>query len=210
MEPKNNKIINNFISIAEREEIINWINSIFVEQNITNHHIKEVRKNLNGNSYMFDISKNKETEYITNFQSSNNVIKMDLPKIILEIKDRISKTLEIPDTHVFLQVIDMCSGGVVNPHYDASIDGFINYKCNISCLSEPYDFFVDKESMRINEGDLYCFEASLYKHWSNKFFQKRILLSFGFILTYEELARNEYDPRVRLSKRIVKLFQSGK
>lgn len=94
----------------------------------------------------------------------------------------------------------------INPHYDASLSGFINYKCNISVLAERYDFFIDNDVVSIDEGDLYCFEASLYKHWSNKFNFKRILLSFGFVLTYEELDRTENDPRVRLSKRIERYF----
>jgi hypothetical protein len=63
--------------------------------------------------------------------------------------------------------------------------------------------------MNINEGDLYCFEASLYKHWSNEFNFNRILLSFGFVLKYSELGRNEYDHRVRLSNRIEKYFQKN-
>ena len=62
--------------------------------------------------------------------------------------------------------------------------------------------------MNIDEGDLYCFEASLYKHWSNSFDFDRIILSFGFILEYSDLGRDENDPRVRLSKRIERYFQS--
>ena len=39
----------------------------------------------------------------------------------------------------------MNKGGKINPHYDASIDGYINYKCNISVLSDRYDFFIDND-----------------------------------------------------------------
>jgi hypothetical protein len=101
----------------------------------------------------------------------------------------------------------MNSGGKVNPHYDSAIDGHINYKCNISVMSDSYNFYVDKEIIEVNEGDLYCFEASLYKHWSDVFLYKRILLSFGFIIPYNVTGRNENDPRVRLSQRIQKYFQ---
>lgn len=208
MESKNHKIIRNFLLNDEKNQIIDWVKSINVEQSVTNNHIKEVRKNLNGNSYMFDVSKTSETKYICDFQSSGNIIDLEPPEIIHNIINRISETIKIPKSRVFFQVIDMNSGGKVNPHYDTGLDGFINYKCNISCLSESYDFYVDKEIMRINEGDLYCFEASLYKHWSNEFKFERILLSFGFILTYSELNRNENDPRIRLSKRITKYFQN--
>jgi len=101
----------------------------------------------------------------------------------------------------------MNKGGKINPHYDASLDGYINYKCNISVLSEDYDLFIDKDSIRIQETDLYGFEASLYKHWTNEFNSRRVFLSFGFILKYEDLGRNCDDPRVRLSKRIERYFQ---
>lgn len=208
MESKNHKIIRNFLLNDEKNQIIDWVKSINVEQSVTNNHIKEVRKNLNGNSYMFDVSKTSETKYICDFQSSGNIIDLEPPEIIHNIINRISETIKIPKSRVFFQVIDTNSGGKVNPHYDTGLDGFINYKCNISCLSESYDFYVDKEIMKINEGDLYCFEASLYKHWSNEFKFERILLSFGFILTYSELNRTENDSRIRLSKRITKYFQN--
>jgi hypothetical protein len=67
---------------------------------------------------------------------------------------------------------------------------------------------VDKEIFDIQQSDLYCFEASLFKHWTEKEFNsKRILLSYGFILPYADLCRTEDDYRVRLSKRIEKYFQ---
>jgi hypothetical protein len=123
------------------------------------------------------------------------------------IIDRISNELNLPKENIFLQAVDMNKGGKINPHYDASINGYVNYKCNISVLSEDYDFFLDKEILKIQETDLYCFEASLYKHWTNEFNSRRVFLSFGFILKYEDLGRDINDPRVRLSKRIEKYFQ---
>jgi aspartyl/asparaginyl beta-hydroxylase (cupin superfamily) len=101
----------------------------------------------------------------------------------------------------------MKKGGKINPHYDASVDGYINYKCNVSVLSEDYELFLDKESIKIQETDLYGFEASLYKHWTNEFNSRRIFLSFGFLVPYNVTGRNENDPRIRLSKRIGKYFQ---
>ena len=169
MESKNHKIIKDFLSIDERKSIIDWVKSIDFTQSVTNQHIKEVRNNLNGNSYMFDISKTYETRKISEFQSSNNVIEQEVPDLIYNLIDRISETIKIPKDRVFFQVLDMNSGGKVKAHYDATVDGFINYKCNISVLSNNYDFYIDKDIMNIDEGDLYCFEASLYKHWSNEF-----------------------------------------
>jgi hypothetical protein len=131
-----------------------------------------------------------------------------LPDFIHVIIGRISNELNISKENIFLQAVDMNKGGKINPHYDASLDGYVNYKCNISVLSEDYDFYVGEEVVNIEETDLYCFEASLYKHWTNEFNSRRIFLSFGFVLTYEEVNRKITDPRVRLSKRIEKYFQS--
>jgi hypothetical protein len=74
-------------------------------------------------------------------------------------------------------------------------------------LSEDYQIFIGEDTLNISETDLYCFEASLYKHWTNEFKSRRVFLSFGFILPYENLGRDENDPRVRLSQRIYKYFQ---
>jgi len=156
---------------------------------------------------MFDISNTPLTNYITKFQSISDVSKEGLPSFIFNIIDRISEEFNFPKDNVFLQAVDMNKGGKINPHYDASIDGYVNYKCNISVLSEDYDLFLDKESIKIQETDLYGFEASLYKHWTNEFNSRRVFLSFGFMLKYEDVGRTINDPRVRLSKRIEKYFQ---
>ncbi len=89
---------------------------------------------------------------------------------------------------------------------DVSKDGYINYKCNISVLAEDYNFYVDKDILRISASDMYCFEASLYKHWTDEFLSRRIFLSIGFLTPYNILGRSEDDPNIRLSKRIEKYF----
>ena len=207
MESENYKIIKNFISDDESNQIVNWIESINHTGNDSNHHLTELSKSLNGKSYMFDISNTPLTNYITKFQSISDVSKESLPDFIFNIIDRISEKFNFSKDNVFLQAVDMNKGGKIKPHYDASIDGYVNYKCNISVLSEDYDFYVDKESVKIQESDLYGFEASLYKHWTNEFNSRRVFLSFGFIVPYNATGRNENDPRVRLSKRIEKFFQ---
>ncbi len=201
------KTIKKFITKDEVNQVVNWIDSVNHNGNDSNHHLTELSKTLNGKSYMFDISDTPLTNYITKFQSISDVSNETLPEFIYKIIDRISEKFNFPKDNVFLQVVDMNKGGKINPHYDASIDGYINYKCNISVLSENYNFFIDKESINIDETDLYGFEASLYKHWTNEFNSRRVFLSFGFILPYEILKRTENDPRVRLSKRIEKHFQ---
>jgi hypothetical protein len=201
------KTIKKFITKDEVNQIVNWIDSVNHNGNDSNHHLTELSKTLNGKSYIFDISNTQLTNYITKFQSISDVSNETLPEFIYKIIDRISDEFNFPKDNVFLQSVDMNKGGKINPHYDASIDGYVNYKCNISVLSEDYDFFIDKESINIEETDLYGFEASLYKHWTNEFNSRRVFLSFGFILPYEILNRTENDPRVRLSKRIEKYFQ---
>lgn len=208
MESKNHKVIKNFISENEVLLIVNWVDSLKHENSNPNYHLIEISKTLNGESFMIDISDNKLTNYITNFQSISKVSKSEVPSFIKEIIDRISLEIKIPKDNIFLQVIDMKKGGKISPHYDASYDGYINYKCNISVFAEDYEFIIDKDVISVQNKDIYCFEASLYKHWTEKKFNnRRVLLSFGFLVPYSLMGRNEDDPRVRLSKRIKKYFQ---
>jgi hypothetical protein len=58
-------------------------------------------------------------------------------------------------------------------------------------LSEDYKIFIDGSSPVIEQKDLYCFEASLYKHWTEEFNSRRVFLSFGFIVPYSVVGRTE-------------------
>jgi hypothetical protein len=201
------KIKKNFITKDESNQIVEWIDSVNHTGDDSNYHLTELSKVLKGKSCIFDISNTSLTNYITKFQSISDVSKEPLPDFIYNIIDRISKEFNYPKDNIFLQAVDMNKGGKINPHYDASIDGYVIYKCNISVLSEDYDLFLDKDTIKIQETDLYGFEASLYKHWTNEFNSRRVFLSFGFILKYEDVGRTINDPRIRLSKRIEKYFQ---
>lgn len=201
-------IFNDFIDETETVQIVDWVSGLSSGTGMPNWHLGELSKSLNGSSTIFDISKTEKTGYITSFQSISGVRQEDVPKFIKDIITRISNKLSIPTDNVFLQAVDMHKGGTIQKHYDASIDGHINYKCNISVLAEDYKFCVDGSTLLIKQGDMYCFEASLYKHWTPEpFNSRRVMLSFGFILPYEVLNRSEDDPRVRLSKRIERYFQ---
>jgi hypothetical protein len=202
------KIKKKFITEDESKQIVKWIDSVNHTGDDSNYHLSELSKELKGKSCIFDISNTPLTNYITKFQSISDVSQDILPDFIYNIIDRISKEFNFPKDNIFLQAVDMNKGGKINPHYDASIDGYINYKCNISVLSDDYEFFMDNKSISIKERDIYCFEASLYKHWTNEFTSRRVFLSLGFILPYSTLNRAENDPRVRLSRRIEKYFQS--
>ena len=201
------KNIENFLSESERLEILKFIDSLNIEFDITNKHIIEVASKLKGQSWMFDISKTQLSSNLSNFQSSNNVSDIKLPDIFFNLLDRISKTLKINKDNVFLQILSQTPGGLIHPHYDSALDGYITYKCNISVESEDFQLFVGDDILNISSGDLYCFEASLYKHWTNPLKKGRIILSYGIILPYKDMGRNDDCPRVRLSKRIINSFQ---
>lgn len=209
MKEQNHKQFHNFLQEDEKFAVIEYVNTINHQSKADNVHLSHLIDKIRGNSHMYDISKNEITKEITSFQSGgNDVMKEELPQVFHSLIDRISETTNLPLSNSFLQIVDMNEGGIIGGHYDAASDGYINYKCNISVLAEDYEFTIDSETLNIQERDLYCFEASLYKHWTNKpFSSRRILLSFGYMLPYEVLGRDENDPRVRLSKRIEKLFQ---
>jgi hypothetical protein len=207
MESKNHKIIKNFISDDEVNLIVDWVDSLNPEDGDPNYHLSEISKTLKGKSCIIDISNTKLTNYITNFQSVSKVLQQDIPQIIKTIFKRISEKNNLPLDNIFIQAVDMNKGGRVQPHYDASLDGYINYKCNISVLSEDYKIFIGDSSPVIEQKDLYCFEASLYKHWTEEFNSRRVFLSFGFLVPYHVLGRDKNDPRVRLSRRIERFFQ---
>jgi hypothetical protein len=204
---ENYKIVKGFISDDEVSQIVSWVDSLNPEDGDPNYHLSEISKELKGKSCIIDISNNELTNYITNFQSVSKVSNQTVPQIIKIIFERISKENNIPLDNIFIQAVDMNKGGRIKPHYDATIDGYINYKCNISVLSEDYKIFIDNSSPTIQQKDLYCFEASLYKHWTDEFNSKRIFLSFGFLVPYDVLGRTDNDPRVRLSRRVEKYFQ---
>lgn len=202
-------LFHNFLQEDEKFAMIEYVNTINHKSKADNVHLSHLIDKIRGNSHMYDISKTEITKEITSFQSGgNDVMKEELPQVFHSLIDRISETINLPLSNSFLQIVDMDEGGIIGGHYDAASDGYINYKCNISVLAEDYEFTIDSETLNIKEGDLYCFEASLYKHWTNKpFTSRRILLSFGFMLPYETLGRTINDPRVRLSRRIKRIFQ---
>jgi hypothetical protein len=204
----NHTIVKAFLDDNTKKQIIEYVNTIDEIIKLEDHHLKHLISKINGNSYMYDISKTELTGKLTEYQSGGHVMNTELPQIFHDLIEKISILMNIPTDQVFLQIVDMNEGGIIGKHYDATFEGLINYKCNISVLSENYDFCIDDEIVNIDQSDMYCFEASLYKHWTLKpYTSKRILLSFGFLVPYEILGRSAEDPRVRLSKRIQKYFQ---
>jgi hypothetical protein len=209
MELANHKVYSQFLEDSEKADVISFVDGINRKIELRDHHLKHLVSKINGASYMYDIGKTAITREITAFQSGGHVMEEGLPPVFYRLVKRICSTLGISSENSFLQVVDMNNGGSIGKHYDAAFPGHINYKCNISVLSEDYDFVVDDQTIHVKELDMYCFEASLYKHWTpNSFTSRRILLSFGFMLPYADLGRSAEDPRVRLSNRIQKRFQN--
>jgi hypothetical protein len=211
MGTKNYKIVRNFLNEEEKSKVIKLVDAINYESFINNHHIEYLTSKINGSSNLFDITSTEVTRELTSFQSGGNRRTDLLDPLFIEIANRISDVIDLPKDNMFLQIVDMNKGGTIKPHYDVGYDGYINYKCNISVLSENYSLFVEKEELKLSEGDLYCFEASLYKHWTkDEFTKRRILLSYGFGVPYAHLGRDYNDPRVRMSRRIQKYIYNKK
>jgi hypothetical protein len=208
MESENYKIVKSFISEDERKSVVDWVDSLNQSGQASNKHMERLAESLKGKALMFNQSKNELTNYISNFQAISDVNTDEVPKFILDIQSRIANHFNFPMDNIFFQAVDMPKSGSIGVHYDASLTGFVNYKCNLSILSDDYNFYIDKETLGISQGDLYGFEASLYKHWTDEFKSRRVFLSFGFILPYHILNRESDEPRVRLSQRIEKYFQN--
>lgn len=207
MEPQSHKIVRGFLSKEERTQVLGWVESLDHPDGQANCHLSELSRRLKGKSYIFNQSRTELTDYITKFQSVQEVSTVTPPQFILDLQTRIAETIGLPTDNVFLQAVDMSTGGHIGTHYDASLRGYINYKCNVSVLSEDYKFYIGDEAIDVSEGDLYAFEASLYRHRTDEFDSRRVFLSFGFVVPYSATGRDENDPRVRLAHRIERYFQ---
>jgi uncharacterized protein (UPF0335 family) len=207
MEPQNHKVIKNFVNEEELKELLNWIETLEAEKADPNQYLININQDLKGNSIIFDISKTEITKYVTQFHSISKVLNDPLPDSVIDLMKKIMNKLNIIGNHIFLQIADTRVGSKIAPHYDASIPGYINYKCNLSVLSDDYAIHVGSDVLEIQQGDLYTFEASLYKHWTEAFSSRRVFMSFGFILPYEDLKRTKDDPRCRMSERIQRYYQ---
>jgi len=176
------------------------------ETHIQNEHIRTIAEATNGSTILCDLTKSDVSKEVAEFQGDATLVDQVAP-VFHQLAARISEALSISRSHVFFQYINLGVGGKVGKHYDAGKPGYITYKCNI-CVSGPEQdvIWVDKDPLTIRPMDLYCFEANLFKHWMDSTDQKRIHLSYGFLIPHHELGWNENDPRVRLSNRIWKAY----
>lgn len=203
-------IVLNFISEAEEQEIVQFARSYQpAHTDVNNQHIKSVNDHLKGYSILKDMTETPVSSYLAKYQGDNTVVQT-VPDIFYQIKDRIADTLKISKDHVYFQVGIIRAGGEVRPHYDAGMPGYVTYKCNVAVIGPAEDkIYIDKSHLTVQPRCLYAFEASLYKHWAEKCDCDRVLLSYGFMLPYQELGWTEDAPRIRLSKRIWAAFIKG-
>ena len=197
----NLKKVENFISPQEAETIIAFssFNPVYT---IENEHIKSVNDETAGWSIMCDLTKSNLSKAISKFQGDGTLIE-SVPSIFHDLSHRIANVLAINQDHVFFQYIVLGINGMVRKHYDAGVPGFITYKCNI-CVDGPDkdSIYIDDSVINLTKFDLYAFEANLYKHWMDRSDVRRIHLSYGFMLPYDELGWNQDNPRVRLSNKL--------
>lgn len=202
----NFKIKSNFISLEEQKEIVEYSNHQPIQQEIENEHIKNVNEEIKGWSVLCDFTQTELSKNVSKYQGDSTLVQ-EVPEIYHVLADRIAESLNISKDHVFFQYIVLGENGKVPSHYDVVFPGYITYKCNICVEGPSMDLvFVDKHQMLITSLDLYCFEANLYRHWMNTCSNRRIHLSYGFLLPYKELNWREDHPRVRMSNRIWKAF----
>ncbi len=207
----NIKHYDSFISNYEKEYIKTYVkelvNTLIKEEfksNEQNIHIGTLLKELRGMSLSYDFSKTSISKKIATYQGAEI---NSIDRLLIDIRNRITSTLKISSENSFLQIVGSDKNGIVNPHYDASIKGYINFKCNIHIDGDDYISTIDNKQFNITTGDLYTFEASLFKHSTSTLTSERIILSYGFLIPYKELGWRENDPRVRMSERISKYLQ---
>lgn len=200
-----------FISNYEREyikiyvkELVNVLIKDGFKSNEPNIHIETLLKELRGISLSYDFSKTTISKKIATYQGAEiNTI----DRLLIDIRNRIVSVLKISSENSFLQIVGSDKDGIVNAHYDASISGYINFKCNIHIAGDDYISTIDNKQLNITTGDLYTFEASLFKHSTSVLTSERIILSYGFLIPYKDLGWLETDPRIRMSERISKYLQ---
>jgi len=169
-----------------------------------NEHVRTTNAAINGHSVLYDLSNTPVSSEIADMQGGSTVEShSDTPIHHEVVVERIRELTGITATDYFVQLINIGVGGRVIPHYDIPIDGYVTYKCNI-VLAGRHKIYVNKDPLTAMPGDMYCFEASLYKHWLNSHPINIKIASYGFMIKYEDLGRSLDDPRVRMSRRILK------
>ena len=105
MEKSNFKSFPDFLTESERNDILNFVLNFDLDlDEIQNFHIKTVRSELNGKSFMFNIDETEVSNYLSTFQSGSQVFNKNLlPNSIINLKEKISQKCEINLENCFLQ-----------------------------------------------------------------------------------------------------------
>lgn len=206
----NFKLIKNFISSSEVDEIIKYgyVQQEVVASTIANIHVKKINENLKGSSITCDMTCTEISSAASKYQGDATCVSY-VPSIFHNIKDKIASIIGINKSHVFFQYLELKAGGKVPMHYDVAVPGYITYKCNVAVIGPEIDeIYINKDIFTFPQRSLYCFEASLYKHWAIPAECRRIVLSYGFMLSYSDLGWADTDPRIKLSNRLWNKFQN--
>lgn len=204
-----NSLIHDFVSPHEQATLISWVTTLrekFGKQAIVeNDHLRRLQESINGFSVMYLFTETPVMRLFAKTITDSNLIE-DVHALCREVQSRVKNELKYPemDQHNYLQVMWMGPGGHVKPHYDPSPPGYVNCRANLYLSSYEGDcLHIDKETISLHERDLYCFEPSLYKHWTDPTtVEQRISICFGFLLPYESLGVDPASSRVRFSQKV--------
>jgi hypothetical protein len=200
-------IEDNFIHSSVANEILKY-SPPETASGIKSVHVRDLYEATKGYTVLCDLTKTEVSKEISKLQGDATVVDA-VPDIFADLANKIGSKLSISTEHVFVQYIKVGKNGKVGKHYDVGLPGHVTYKCNI-CVDGPQNdvIYVGKEKFVINNYDLYCFEANLFKHWMDAREETRTHLSYGFLLPYESLGLDSDSPRARLSNRIFKAYFS--
>ena len=194
-----------FLSESEIQSLLEALNFQHADKKF-NKNTQAIAELLKGVVIPYTFNDSPISTQIVEYQSGESPRKPS--DLLISLRDRIADKIKIKTEHSYLQILNMESAGSILPHYDASIPGYVNLKANIRLVGQKDDlFFYHDKVIVINPGDLYIFEASLYKHWSKQSISSRVTLSFGFMIPYKDLGYHGNEPRLRMSEKIMKKFK---
>jgi len=211
------KLVNEFISPEEQEKLNVWFEEVKERhgenQVVDQDGLRSLQESIKGWSIMRGLSDSEPLKQLVHSLIEDEKDDFgEIPQFVWDIRDRIIEEWkeEIPDLadNSFVQLTLVGKDGFVHPHYDPSPDGFVTCRANVFFSTWDGDhIYINKKLFPIQERDLICFAASIYKHKTEPSqCEKRAFCSFGFLIPYETFGIDHDDPKVRMSRRIWKHF----
>tara|TARA_R100001086_G_scaffold229483_1_gene149386 strand:+ start:1782 stop:2300 length:519 start_codon:yes stop_codon:yes gene_type:complete len=169
------KIIKNFISEKEQEELVEWI--------IDNKNNANLFKDAE-----MPGSNRVTTRYSKDFSFPHTAYKIQR-RIINQLK---FKDFKLPKYHQGIVASYAGENDTVGHHLDPQwYPPYETLHCNV-LLQKPLKGgkpIIDKETIDLDERDLWCYYVSKVEHGSSKVIGKkpRLMYVFGFCINYKEL-----------------------